>query len=270
MRLVRRSLPRRLVLLAVALSLTSVMTPGQAAAVQDGGTRSTSTADGGTREVLESIFVPPKPAAPFFLTLDTEWSRPFANGGTYTLVNERHIARDSAGRIYEERWSLEPKGGKDPSLMTFIQIADPVRHTLYNCQMIQGKTCYLLNYSGSASEVYVPAVLPSGPLPNGAGYHTHEDLGTNSLFGFETAGFRETTTLNPGVYGNDQPMVTTREFWYSPHLGIDLISNLDSPKSGRQTFTVTVISAAEPDPKLFSLPEGYRVIDQRKGSQQSR
>jgi hypothetical protein len=239
---------------------------GQAVSVQDGGTRSTSTADGGTREVLESIFIPPKPGAPFTLTLDTEWSRPFGAGGTYTLVNERHIARDSAGRIYEERWSLQPKGGKDPSLMTYIQIADPVRHTLYNCRMFEGKTCYLLNYSGSASEAYRPAVQPSGPLPNGDGYHTHEDLGGNSLFGFETAGYRETTTLNPGVYGNDQPMVTTREFWYSPQLGIDLISTLDSPRSGKQTFTVTVISASEPDPKLFDLPEGYQVVDQRKAS----
>jgi hypothetical protein len=219
--------------------------------------------DGGTREVLESIFIPPKPNAPFSLTLDTEWTRPFGNGGTYTVANERHIARDTAGRVYEERWYLVPKGGKVESTMNYIQIADPTQHTLYNCR-VETRKCFLLGYTGSTSTIYSPATRPSGPLPNGTGFHTHEELGSNTLFGFETEGYRESTTLNPGTFGNDQPMVTTREFWYSTQLGIDLISKLDSPKSGRQTFTVTVISAAEPDPKLFALPEGYELVDRRQ------
>ena len=80
----------------------------------------------------------------------------------------------------------------------------------------------------------------------------------SSLVGFDTVGYRETTTLNPGVFGNDQPMVTTREFWYSPQLGINLISKVDSPQAGKQTFTVTVISAAEPDPQLFTIPLDLR------------
>jgi hypothetical protein len=32
--------------------------------------------DGGTTEVLQSIFIPPMPRAPFQLTLATEWTRP--------------------------------------------------------------------------------------------------------------------------------------------------------------------------------------------------
>ncbi len=220
--------------------------------------------DGGVREVLESIFIPPKANAPFTLTLDTEWTRSFgSNGGTYTVVNERHIARDSSGRIYEERWYLVPKNGKAKSTMNYIQIADPAKHTLYNCQT-EVKKCYLLSYAGSTATVYRPSVQPSGALPDGNGFHTHEELGKDTLFGFETVGYKETTTINPGVFGNDQPMETVREFWYSPQLGIDLISKLDSPRVGKQQFTVTVVSSAEPDPQLFTLPEGFTVIDQRK------
>src|SRR5271165_4821312 len=72
----------------------------------------TPSRDGGVREVLESIVIPPIPNAPFTATLDTEWVRYAGDGATITLVNERHIARDRMGRIYQERWYLVPKSGK--------------------------------------------------------------------------------------------------------------------------------------------------------------
>jgi hypothetical protein len=254
--------------LAVVLSAAGSMLLAQSLLAQDPLAQRPAPAtaaipDGGVRETLESIFIPPKPNAPFSLTLDTEWTRAFGNGGTYTLVNERHIARDTAGRIYEERWYLVPKNGKRESTMNYIQIGDPTRHTLYNCQ-VELKRCYLLTYTGSVAADYQPPVRASGPLPEGNGFHTHEDLGTNSLDGFDTSGYRETTTLNAGVFGNDQPMVTTREFWYAPQLGINLLSKVDSPQAGKQTFTVTEISSAEPDPQLFTIPAGFEVVDQRK------
>jgi hypothetical protein len=68
--------------------------------------------DGGTSEVLESIVIPPKAQAPFSLLLQTEWVRTLSDGSTITLVNQRRIARDSGGRIYQERWFLVPKNGK--------------------------------------------------------------------------------------------------------------------------------------------------------------
>src|SRR4051812_33432171 len=68
--------------------------------------------DGGAGNgIMQSLFIPPKAGAPFSLTLSTEWTRPLPGGGTWTLVNERHIMRDSKGRIYQERWILVPKGG---------------------------------------------------------------------------------------------------------------------------------------------------------------
>ena len=97
-------------------------------------TRFVTTQDGGVSEVLQSIVVPPKAEAPFTLTLETEWVKTLNDGGTITLVNKRRIARDSAGRIYQERWALVPKN--DPrvkSMMTLIQIKDPKEGTLYNC-----------------------------------------------------------------------------------------------------------------------------------------
>jgi hypothetical protein len=221
------------------------------------------TYDGGTRQTLESIFIPPLAHAPFSLTLETEWSRPLDGGGTYTLVNKRQIMRDSTGRIYQERWLLVPRNGKMQSVMDFIQISNPSDHTLYNCQ-IDIKRCFVVAYTGSITSNYKPAIHPSGALSDNTGYHQHEDLGHNNLSGIDTIGCREITTLNPGVFGNDQPMITTREFWYSPQLGINILSKLDSPQAGRQTFTARDISTSEPEAHFFLVPEGFTVEDQRK------
>jgi hypothetical protein len=89
--------------------------------------------DGGVRETLESIVIPPKAGAPFTLTLQTEWVKTLYDGGTITAVNQRRIARDAKGRIDQERWFLVPKNGKVDSQMTTIQITDPNSDILYNC-----------------------------------------------------------------------------------------------------------------------------------------
>jgi hypothetical protein len=237
--------------------------PGEASSRMQAGSKTVQTYDGGTRQMLESIFIPPIAHAPFSLTLGTEWTRTMANGGTYTVANKRQIMRDSAGRIYQERWWLVPKGGKMESKMNFIQISDPAAHTLYNCETAT-KHCYLQEYRGSTAANYQPAVGRSGALADGSGYATHEDLGGNTIAGFDTVGYRDTTTLNPGTYGNDQPMVSMREFWYSKQLGIDLLSIVDNPHVGTERFTATDINVSEPQPRYFAIPEGYTVIDQRE------
>ena len=187
------------------------------------------------------------------------------NGGTYTVVNKRPIMRDTAGRIYQERWFLVPKNGKSESTMSTIQIADPIEHTLYNC-MVGAKRCYLTTWGGSTKTVYRPEIGPSGPLPDGTGDRTSQDPGTSNLNGINTVGYREITTINTGVAGNDQPMVTSREFWYAPQLGINLVSKLDSPDTGKQEFLVTEISASEPEPQKFIIPEGYAIVDRREAA----
>ncbi len=218
--------------------------------------------DGGTSGRMESIFIPPKAGAPFSFTLATEWSRPLGSGGTFTLANERRIVRDSKGRIYQERWILVPKGGKLKSSMDVFQITDPEQHTWYNC-ITANKVCDLYKYSRTTTENYQPAILPSGPLPNGDGVRQSEDLGLGSAEGVETHGYRETTTVNVGVMGNDQPMIAVREFWYSPQLAINLVSMVDNPQTGKQVFTAKEITTSEPDLTYFAIPEGYHVVDRR-------
>jgi hypothetical protein len=218
--------------------------------------------DGGGEEVLQSIFVPYLPNAPFSLTLAAEWSRPMNNGGSFTTVNSRPIKRDSRGRLYEERWLMSPKGSNIPSRMSWIQIADPQAKTLCQCNA-RTKVCELLKLNDNVSLRFDPTRMESGPLKNGKGTTTHEDLGTLYFVGVRVHEYKDTITLNAGVMGNDLPMSTVRRYRFSPELGFNLSSVVEAPQIGRQTFTVTEISTTEPDPSYFQPPEGYKVIDRR-------
>lgn len=216
--------------------------------------------DGGTTEVLQSIFIPPKLQAPFSLTLETEWVKSLSDGGTITLVNRRHISRDSRGRISQERCGLVPKSGKGESRCYLLQIADPYTHAVYNCFKDSRHECVKLAYDASTSVEYKAASPPTGELANGMGRAEHEDLGKQTIEGTETVGTRDRVIYNPGVFGNDQIMTVEREYWYSPQLGINLLSIRSDPRIGKQTFRATEVVLSEPDPSLFKLPKDFKVV----------
>jgi hypothetical protein len=219
--------------------------------------------DGGVREVLESIVIPPIPNAPFRATLATEAVKYSFDGATMTFVNQRHIARDGQGRIYEERWLLVPKNSNVKSYMNWIQIADPKQRMLYNCSL-QMKICDLVVYDPAKDlSAARPRSGPSQMVQSEKGSQSWEDLGARNILGVDTVGFRETTITNVGVLGNDQPLISMSEYWHSEQLGINLLSIRSSPFFGKQTFTITELTLGEPDQQLFQLPD-YPVHDQRK------
>lgn len=219
--------------------------------------------DGGVSQVLQSIYIPPIHDSPFTAIVHTEWARPLAGGGSETLVNQRMVARDRDGRIYEERWLLVPKNGNVKSPKNLIQIYDADKHSGYDCFLLGPKhgKCELMDYFPSPP---AGVAFKTGPLPGNTGYRSHEDLGTRNIEGIETVGTRDTTVVNPGVMGNDQQMSFVREYWHSPKLGINLISIVSDPRFGRQTFALTDISVTEVDPKYFQLPDGFVIEDERK------
>jgi hypothetical protein len=260
-----RELCRRPFVFAIVIALTTGGCVLCAQTPDEGGV----SFDGGGQEVLQSIFVPYMANAPFSLTLAAEWSRPMNNGGSFTTVNSRPIKRDSEGRIYQERWLMSPKGSKIPSQMSWIQIADPVAHTLYQCSVRQ-KVCELLTLRDTATVRFDPARFKSGPLRDNKGEITgtrsHEDLGAQMFAGLLVHEYKDTTTLNAGVLGNDMPMSTMRQYRFCEELGFNLSSVVEAPQIGRQSFTVTEITATEPDASFFQPPAGYKVVDHRKSS----
>jgi hypothetical protein len=216
--------------------------------------------DGGVTEILQSIFIPPKAQAPFSLTLHTEWVKSLSDGNTITFVNQRRISRDSQGRISQQRCGLVPKNGKAESQCYLLQIADPHTHAVYNCFLDSRHECEKLQYDASTSVEYKTAAPSTGEMPNGMGRAEHEELGKQTIDGAETVGTRDRFIYNPGVFGNDQIMTIEREYWYSPQLGINLLSILSDPRVGKQTFRASDLAVSEPDPSLFKLPKDFKVV----------
>jgi hypothetical protein len=267
----------RVILLLGASSLFSVSSmaqdqspaaPGAPQTVQRNVTRP-RLEDGGVSEMMESIVVSSKAQAPFTLLLETEWVRMLADGGTITVVNKRRIARDTTGRVYQERWFLVPKNGNVASQMTTIQIADPNGHTLHNCFLVgpRKNICELLSYSPSSPAVNTAEKNIAEDLPDNQGSFIHETLGKQFISGVETIGVHDATTYNPGVFGNDRKVTVERESWYSPQLDLNLLSTRSDPRTGKQTFTARDVVLGDPDPALFELPAGFKVADHRQAAQ---
>ena len=216
-------------------------------------------------EVLESIVIPPKANAPFSLLPQTEWVRTLTDGDTITSENQRRIARDTSGRIYQERWFLVPKNGKNEIADDHYPDLRPQRAHLVQLlharwhEAMRIKRLFSLHQRGL--QLSRP---PTGKLPDDTGSVIHEDLGKQLIAGVETTGTCDGVIYNPNVFGNDRKVTIEREFWYSPKLGINLISKRSDPRIGTQTFSPTNLILAEPDPKLFDLPEGFKVVDRRQ------
>jgi len=52
-----------------------------------------------------------------------------------------------------------------------------------------------------------------------------------------------------------------KEFWYSPRLGINVITKRFDPRaSAVQNFVVGNINQAEPNARMFEPPQGYRIV----------
>jgi len=70
-----------------------------------------------------------------------------------------------------------------------------------------------------------------------------------------------------GAIGNDRPVLTKREFWYSPKLGVNLISKRQERDSVLRILSSQISSSASLTRSCFELPVGSKVIDLRKETQ---
>ena len=248
-------LMRKLSLLLVAACFLSASLLAQAQSPEE----VLHAPDGNSREIISSILIPPLTNAPFQATVTAEWTKHLPDGTTTVVKNHRLVVRDSRGRIYQERRTLVPDGSPQRSLIFRIEISDPVTHTKYFCDPSLSE-CELRSYNMPVTE----PVIPAGEIANGTRYLSRASLGTRTIEGLEAVGTRETVTIQTGVIGNNAPIDSTKEFWFSPKLDLNLqVLRLD-PLHGDQLFNVTDLRLSEPDARLFVLPPGCKVVDLRE------
>jgi TonB family protein len=88
-----------------------------------------------------------------------------------------------------------------------------------------------------------------------------EQLGKQMVEGVECEGARTVTTIPIGAVGNERPLETVGETWYSPELKMIILSKRSDPRFGESTYRVTNISRSEPETTLFQVPSDYAVKD---------
>jgi hypothetical protein len=221
--------------------------------------------DGRTSVHVSGIEVLPIPGKPFSGKDCIEWTRTLEDGTTVDLHLEAVVARDSQGRIYRERHNFVPANSPDKSPLYEIHLYDPVTRTQLLCSG-RAYRCVLSDYTPRTFF----DTTPEGTYANGTRTLKRVRLGSDVIDGIYVLGTRETVTINPETMGNDRPLVSTREYWYSDELQTNLAVTRIEPGQGKQVIRITGLTRSEPDPHLWDVPIGFTVRDMRSTARQRR
>jgi hypothetical protein len=212
--------------------------------------------------------------APYTAQAVNETVRVLADGNRITNSNSSMLYRDSQGRERREQVS----GGNNPSVRSIL-ISDPVEGVAYTLEperKVAHKAARVFSFTTGAatsgggtyffttgsstttSEKFEVSGGQVNALSKEAASKV-EKLPSQTIEGIFVEGTRTTTTLPAGTIGNEQPIVTVNERWYSPELKVLVLSTRSDPRTGTTTYKLTNINRSEPAATLFQVPPDYTV-----------
>jgi TonB family protein len=89
-------------------------------------------------------------------------------------------------------------------------------------------------------------------------YNT-EQLNEQLIEGIKCKGERKVATMPAGAIGNDRPLETVSETWYSDELDMMILSKRNDQRFGESTYRVTNFNRSEPEASLFQVPADYTI-----------
>jgi hypothetical protein len=168
---------------------------------------------------------------------------------------------------------MVPVGGTALPQLQEVHILDPKQRTEYAC-LAALMTCYEQTLDIGISSVSNAGILPTGELhsstPGYKVFNVHEDLGTESTAGVDTIVVSDTQTFFDGSSDGPPLETTAHRVWFSRQLYIYVRMEIQNTHLGRVTLEADKLTRAEPDPKLFALPDGYTVQDNRAAGQDAK
>jgi hypothetical protein len=235
----------------------------------------------------------PVKGAPYAAEAVTETTQVLADGNRITRKSNANVYRDSAGRTRREETlsALGPwAAGGDAPKVIFIQ--DPVASAGYHLdpqthvahKMPMGKGAFFFSQTGAvatgqknvtfqrmvppppgAAEVSgamgaVAALAVPGTKISKADVKS-ESLGKQTIEGVEAEGTRSTATIAAGTIGNEMPISSVTERWYSAELQTVVMSKRSDPRFGETVYRLTNIQRGEQPASLFEVPPDYTVTE---------
>ena len=234
----------------ISLLFIATITASSAAAQTESPTRKVIRHTESFGFVPAGTFVSPKPHMPFSAVLNVRAEQSLSDGVTINRDNNETVMRDGMGRVYRAR-ELKTPDDRNRGPRILFTILDPVQRVEYSCLPV--KICRKMAY-----RPFTPR-FPHGVDSAKDKNVTIEDLGSSNINGLEVQGKRTTRVVSAGRVGNDLPFNSTEEVWHSNEIDLDIVSKKTDPRWGTRSAELTQIVVAEPDPKYFQVPEGYRI-----------
>ena len=205
------------------------------------------------------VFVTPIPNVPLLAVVNTQSSQIQKDGTTLNRKTLSAIARDGHGRIFNERRPLIPASETATPPILSILVYDPQTRTSTFIDP-QNRVAWqsTLNRPPSAVPPDVGSIPLGGSTP-ASPYIKEEDLGTRRMEGVDVHGTRDTQTI-PAETNGGKEITVVDEYWYSEDLRLNMLAIHKDPRTGEQTTTVTQVDRGEPDPAIFEIPSGYKII----------
>jgi len=224
------------------------------------------------------------------------------NETTQTLADGNHIVRKTTGAVYRDNEGRTRREQTMPEIGPWSQsaphqrifISDPVAsvsyelnpqtHTASKALMGKEKMMFtgggdVLMRRGGLQPAEVAAgkarmlersvrVESDGTFEVAVSQTNHPDVKTESLGkrmieGVQAEGTRSTFTIPAAAIGNEQPIVTVSERWYSPELQTVILSKRSDPRSGETVYQLTNIRRGEQPSDLFEVPSDYTLRDNK-------
>lgn len=202
------------------------------------------------------------PNAPFSAKVEVQFRSRLPEDSTEVPVTTFNIAREASGRTYDDKelsggdWRVTSGHIYDPATrLNIFLIAEQHRATLSKSGSEQPEYETNPKYSKTPLNAEPPFMIYGEPV-----WHK-EDLGTKVMEGVLVHGVRLVRNIPASVSGTGQPVETDDELWYSEELHINLLIKHTDPRGGNQTFRITEVKRGDPDPQLFQIPEGFRIVD---------
>ena len=193
------------------------------------------------------------PGLPFTGQQTVVWTRQ-VGGKTVTSRLVGTVARDSQGRTYREGHSFTVEQVDPQTTLLRFTLRDPVEGVTTDCVL----ATHLCTLTAAATVVKMASATANT---------VKEDLGSQVIDGLTVTGTRITQTPLPKALDLSQPLEkeesSTVELWHSADLKVDLSELRKYPHGDVVDVHLSITSREEPDPKIFSIPAGFSIRDDR-------
>lgn len=219
---------------------------------------------------------------PYSAEAVTETTQMLVDGNRIARKNSALVYRDGEGRTRREQTidAVGPWASGQPHKTIFIN--DPVAGLNYILDPeTKTATKITLPKIGAGAQIMVRGKMMTGAGEPGGDVHfekfvrkdgdmpgdgkigfTNTPLGKQTIEGVQAEGTRSVTAIPAGTIGNDRPIETVSERWFSNDLQSVVMTKRSDPRMGDTVYKLTNIRRGEPGRTWFEVPGDYTVKEE--------